>query len=513
MKKVVAIILLLFLILTVIPAFAQETTVRGGTITAGKVAVFSLDPTHPKASIDDRGILIQIYEPLIDFDEKGNLVPRLAKEWTMKDDSTIVFTLRDDVVFHDGEKFNAQAVKTAFDYYMSEECSPTWSAYINKLESVEVLDEYTVQFNLSEPSASFLSALADNSGLIVSPDVIENHKADMATYAKGTGPFMVEEYIEGDTLTLVRNPNYYELGTDGQPLPYLDKVIIKIITDNSVLTTNLRSGDIDIGDNISISNLEILASDPNIKIVETAAKTCYVLFMNNQKAPLDNVKVRQAISYAVDRQQLSDVITLGHGVVAPFIITPEQWFYSEVGAYSTDLEKARTLLAEAGYPDGFSIDLTCISRDPDNLIVQILQAQLAQIGITATIDTMERTAWVNMMSAANKDTGAVLGVAKGTMPRTDAYTQFNVFFSATATDNYSRYYSDDYDTLINQLETTYETGARKAICAELQALILGDAACVPLYQQPKFAAESVSLKGIAYDFAGVYIFKNAYLAK
>lgn len=514
MKRFLILLLATLMALTGTAAVAEDgQIVRGGSITAGKVAVFSLDPTHPKASIDDRGVLIQIYETLITVDDSGNLVPRLATSWTIEDDTTIVFKLREDVAFHDGEKFNAQAVKTAFDYYKSEACSPTWASYISKLETVDVVDEYTVQFNLSAPSASFMSALADNSGMIVSPDAIENHAADLAIYAKGTGPFMVEKYVEGDTLTLARNPNYYEAGQDNQPLPYLDKVVIKIITDASVLATNLRSGDIDIADNVSINNLEVIAQDANIKTVETAAKTCYMLFMNNLYEPLNNPKVRQAISYAIDRQQICDATTSGYGIVAPFVVTPDQWFYSEVGAYSLDVAKAKELLAEAGYPNGFSIDLTCISRDPDNIIVQILQAQLAQVGITANIDTMERTAWVGMMNAANTETGAVLGVAKGTMPRTDAYTQFNVFFSALSTDNFSRYYSDEFNVLIDKLETTYDIEARKAICEDLQALLLGDAAAAALYQQPKFAAERTTLHGIDYDFAGVYMFKNAYTTK
>ena len=510
-KKIVFMLLVIIIVASIAMVAGSQSAniVRGGTLNFGKIQKFSLDPAHYVANVSDKAVTYQIFETLVKKDDSGNIVPRLATSYDVQDGgATIIFKLREDVVFHDGEKFNAAAVKATFDWYTSEECKARFLSRISRLDSVEVVDEYTVRFNLSEPFGSFISSLCDSTGFIMSPKAIKEHSEELTTYASGTGPFMVEDYLEGEKLTLVRNPNYYEMGEDGQPLPYLDKVIVNVITDGAVLAANIRSGDVDIIHALTRTYVEVLLEDSAINVIILPSKSAALLPYNNQVAPFNNKLVRQAITYGVNRQEIIDLISGGLGSVEPFYISAEQSCYSEEDPYSYDPEKAIKLLAEAGYPDGFSTTLNSMNREPDNTVVQLIQSQLAEIGIDVTLNISDVTGWRNTMR--DKERGAVMGFCRGSLPWVDIYFQLSSIMSSKAASNYSSMYIDKVDNLLDELGATYDDDKRKEIASEIQAIVLEEAGWTFIYQDPNYGASRKYVHDLDYEWDGCYVLKSTW---
>ena len=199
------------------------------------------------------------------------------------------------------------------------------------------------------------------------------------------------------------------------PLPYLDEVVIRVITDEPVKVINLMSGDIDITDYLNAAtSLDTLKNNKNIEVIRTTAGDHFALYPNHLYGPLGDPRVRIAITHAIDKQAISDALTRGYGRVAPFPVAAGQWFYDDYDPYQYDPQRAKELLAEAGYPNGFSIKLQNIAREPDNTIVQAIQGQLKNVGINAEIESLERNAWVALFQRNSAE--ATLAFGRWTFP-------------------------------------------------------------------------------------------------
>lgn len=403
MKKILGILLALALMLTAVVSTGAEaaTPVRGGSLTIAKSQDMTnqgFDITHTTFSQADCYVLSQVFETLIKTDADGAFVPGLATAWEYTEDGLgLVLTLREDVTYSDGEKFNAEAVAKVMNYYLTEECK-----HVNKgsdlalITDVQVLDEYKVQVNTSAPDAGLLTILTGNSFMLMSPSNIDNK--DAATNPIGTGPFVLAEYVQGDHITLKANPTYYKMGADGQPLPYLDEIVYKIMTDDSVKTTNLRSGDVDGVDIHGSTNSVMTAmAMSDMTTYEYDYAINFWVGFNFEKEQFQNPVLRQAISYAIDRQEIVDVVFEGLASTTPFFAKPSQWWFNSdfAGITEYDPAKAKELLAEAGYPDGITIEIAGISREPDNSILALMQSQMEEAGIILDIKAQERTAWVS----------------------------------------------------------------------------------------------------------------------
>lgn len=462
--------------------------IRGGTLNVGKgVLLSTLDPTKVTARDSDYDVICQIYEPLIRADASGNLEPGLAESWDIVDDTTIVFYLREGIKFHDGTDFNADAVKANFDYYMDENVGAIFASEIACVESVEVIDDLTVQINLNQPSSAFLTDLTNYSGLMIAPSLLEQGAEGLASNACGTGPFKVSNYVEGVSVSLEANPDYYIMGEDGQPLPYLDNVEITMMTDQTTKVNSLMAGDIDLTDYLATTGIETLENSSGFNLARITTSDIYCLFCNVEDSVLSDPLVRQALAYAVDRDALATAITRGYGFASNWACDPEQWFYDPYTPYSYDPEKAKSLLAEAGYGDGLTMTMQCISREPDNTVMQVLQAQLAEVGVTLNLESMERTEWVSIWTT--EFTGQ-LGLAKMTVPRVDAYVQLNTNMGATSANNYSQYKGEEFNELLNSLNTIYDTEEQKEVLIQAQKVYLDDCASIFLYQMPRYDAYS-----------------------
>lgn len=518
MKKILSAFLCLLLLATAMGTFfaeAEATDItRGGTLTAAYTNKFSTYcPPKTTSRQGDLGLFMQVYEPLIRSDESGNLHPALGLSWeSTNDGQTITMKLRDDVTFHDGTKFNAEAVKYVMDWYKTPDLNRIFAADIAELESVDVLEEYVVRFNLSAPSSTFLSALAEYSSLMISPAAIETYGVDgLSTGVMcGTGPFILKEAVEGDHVTLVRNENYYLLGEDGQPLPYLDEVVIKIIGDDTVKATNLLSGDVQLVHTLTATSQYMLAKAPNVELFNTPSAQVYNM-MFNMRLDKWTDEIRQAFSHAINKQEILDAVCKDIGYLTPFFVGNTQWFYSDYEPYPFDVELAQKKLAEAGYPNGegmFEITLTNIAREPDNTIVQLVQAQLKKnLNVDVKIETLDRLAWVDLWRNTNDSD---LGVAVITIPRVDPFTQYNVLGKGMST-NYSKYENPEFTETLAKVKASYDTNEQLKYLVEAQKIVLDDCPIVTLYCNPEVHGKSTSLHGVQVPKEGYWVLSNAWL--
>lgn len=510
MKKTLCLFLALALMLSATAAFAEVT--RGGKVVMAKSNKLTngMDLTHTNARDEDAYFMTLIYENLVTYDAEGNIAPMLAKSWEISEDGlTIKMNLRDDVFFHDGTKFNAEAVKVCFDWYRTPELAHAYAlGDMATIESIEVADEYVVQFNMNQIDASLFSMLTTQSGYIASPKAIQEWGLEgFKTQTCGTGPFILKEYVENDHVTVSRNDNYYLMGEDGQKLPYLDEIELRIMIDDNVKLTNLLSGDIQVWDYQSSANSLVTAAATE-GIESMIANLCEVFFLcfNLNDEKLADPRVRQAVYYAVNREELIDVIFEGFGDVYAFQSTPAQWFYSDYDPYKEySPEKAKALLAEAGYPDGIELELSVIAREPDNTMCQLIQEQMKESNITIKLEALERLAWVDKIRT---NRGGQLGVGKITIRGLDPCQQY-----LSVLQYIDPQYCQDLDQMRLDGAKVYDQTERKAIYDAFQKQHLDNAMKILLGQNPRYACFTNKLHGMTARLNGTLDFTYAWLEK
>lgn len=511
MKKLLSLVLVIALLLSCVVLCAQaeaaDAVVRGGTLKVGKTnKLTGFDPSKTSSRNEDGYVYYLLFETLITYDENGNLAPGLATGWSYSEDGlSMTLTLRQGVTFHDGTPFNAEAVKANMDYNTNPDNGHVYlKSELGNIVSTEVIDEYTVKINLSTVDAALPSVFTNICGLMLAPSTLGAE--DMAIHPVGTGAFKLEEYVEGDHIFLTAYENYWDKGADGQALPYLDRVEIYIMGDDSVRTINLQTGDIDMVDYHLSGNSIMKAMDmSNVITVMTNNRSTYFLSFNLNDERMGNPLVRQAVSYAVNREELIEVCLEGFGVVDAFDATPDQWFYSSYTPYTYDPEKAKALLEEAGFPDGITIELSYISREPDATMCQLLQEQLKASGITLTLEPLERLAWIDKIKT---NRSGEMGIGVITIQGLDPNQQYNSTLA---------YCDPKCVTEIQQLllsaKTTFDLEKRREIFVEYQRQYLDDALYVILGQYPRYSSYTTKLNGITYNPNGTFNLKAAWLSK
>ena len=347
--------------------------VIGGTLTMSLGNDFV--SFHPFFDINNTEFRPQIYEPVIRISDEGDFEPWLAESWEAAEDGlSITLHLRQGIKFHNGREMTADDVVWSVDLARNTEIGHHLSDRFQTAIGAEKIDDYTVKVLYSERNASQLDGLAR---LWMFP---QEAAETIETVPVGTGPFKFVEWIPGDSLTLERFDDYWQEG-----LPYLDKIVVKPIPDAQAQLVNLRSNSIDLLMLVPLSDKEALAAEDGIVVGESPAGfSFYSFLMNINQPPFDNIKVRQAFQYAINRDEIAQ--TAFHGQATPFLVpyAKTSWAYAaDLETYYTyDPEKAKELLAEAGYPDGFSVQLLIRGTGDAHLDqAQVYQQQLAAIGV------------------------------------------------------------------------------------------------------------------------------------
>jgi ABC-type transport system substrate-binding protein len=383
--------LMMFVLLALAPGPGQAQTV---TYAAG-ADPDSLDPANAESNPSE-AVNRMIFENLVKFDPKLNLVPGLAEKWEQaKDGMSWTFFLRKGVKFHDGTPFNAEAAKYFFDRMIGPEKPSRAGLYAPLIDSTTVVDEYTVKVNMKAPFAFLLNNIAHSASGIVSPTAHKAMGKDIARKPVGTGPFKFVEWVHGDHLTLVPNDSYW----GGKPK--LEKIIVKTVKEESARVMMLQSGDAQLAVRLPSEDIPRLEKDAKIQLDSTETLRVLYIGFNCAKKPFNDERVRQAFNLAMDRESIVKNIYQGRALVASNIVAPLTTGYFPLPAYPYEPEKAKKLLAEAGYPNGLKAKfISPQGRYPKDFeMSQALQQQWKKAGIDVTLDTME---WAAYLAATRK---------------------------------------------------------------------------------------------------------------
>lgn len=454
----------------------EEAAAGGDLIIAELSDASSLDP-HGSNDVPSSNIQSNLYETLVNRDADGELVPGLAESWTQVDDLTWEFKLKTGVTFHDGEEFNAEAVKASFDRLLDPKVASPRAFLFEMVTDVKVVDESTVQFVTEYPFSPLLAHLTHNGGSIISPKSIEEDYAAMeadssvnagsviGTNPVGTGPFKFESWTPGTEIKLVKFEEYA-----GTPA-HIDSVTFKVVPESATRVAELQSGYAHIIGAVEPGQVANVNSFDGASVLETASSSLTYLGFNTEKEPFNDPKVRQAISKAIDRPTLIEGIYEGFGIPAISPLAPGIFGYTEdVTSMAYNMDEAKALLAEAGYADGFKTTIWTNDNPARQQVAIVLQEELKKLNIQAEIEVMEFGSYLEKTAAGEHDM-FILGWSN---PTGDAdYGLYALFHSSQHGDpgNRSFYTSEKVDELLEKGRREADPTAREAIYKEALQLI------------------------------------------
>jgi len=370
------------------PAGVSQEAKKGGTLTVqipGDIDNFDPAIQRLTASLN---IAYNVFDQLVQYNEQNNLEGRLAQKWDVTD-RVWAFHLRSGVKFHNGDPFSSEAVKFSIERILDPKTGSTWKPKLSSIEKVEAPDPGTVIITTNQPHATLLDDLSW--GLtIVNPKTIDT----VSSKPIGTGPFLFDRWIPNDKIILKRNPNYWDPN-----VPQIDQLILKPLTDPKVAVNNLQAGTVDVVTSLSVVDMQSLQNNSSVRVIRPAwGGTDEILFIPSHNKALGDKRVRQALAYALDKDAINKSVYFGLGTPTSSFVPKRNWAYVDLPGYSYDLDKARSLLQQSGYGSGFSLEVIVPSGfDPLSKEAEIWQAGLKQIGVQASIKTMELNAWVDKL--------------------------------------------------------------------------------------------------------------------
>lgn len=455
----------------------SPAAVKDVLVVAQGADAYTMDPakhtTFPTATV-----LFHIYDPLVTLDEKGNIRPCLAESWTTIDDNTWQFKLRQGVYFSNGEEFDAEAVKFTIDRVLDPKTNAPNRSRLAAIERVEIVDKYTVNIITSEPYPTLLHSLTENSfnSLIVPPKYMQENDEDiLATKPVGTGPYELVEWVKDDHITLKAKTDYWG-GT-----PAIKEIIFKPIPEVSTRVSELKSGGIDVAPAIDPELIPTLEEAEGTKVAVVPSDRLFFVVLNTlEGGPLADKRVRQALNYAVDVDAIIQSIMSGYGERLAVTLPKDAFGYDpSLTPYPYDPEKAKELLAEAGYPDGFTVPF--ISRQgrylKDKEIVEAVAGYLEQVGVKTEIQFVEPGVWAQISEKHER---------KGlSFPGWSGLDAELVWYPLLYSGQYQSYYSNpELDKLLDEGRSTVDEAKRKEAYSKAGRLIKEEAVHIPLFQVP-----------------------------
>ncbi|MGN0297759.1 MAG: ABC transporter substrate-binding protein [Lachnospiraceae bacterium] len=468
----------------------DNTTDEKTSVTVGIAQdLDSLDP-HLATGAGTKEVLFNIFEGLVKPDSNGDLYPAVASDYTVAEDgSSIEFTLREGVKFHNGEEVTAEDVK-----YSLERCAGMYEADgtalvtgFSNLDSVEIQEDGTVLINLKTPDTEFITYMT--------VAIIPADYDAQTTAPIGTGPFAFVSRNEGDKVVLKKFDEYW-----GTPA-YLDEVVFKVCSDSDAVVTNLNGGSIDIYPNLTASMAASL--NDNFEVLEGTMNLVQALYLNNAVEPFDNEKVRQALCYAVDAQEIMDLTSDGKGTAVGSSMFPAfgKYFMPELSeAYPKNVEKAKELLAEAGYPDGFDMTITVPSNyEPHIETAQVIVEELKAINVNASIQLIEWDAWLADVYSERNYESTVIGLDASTLSASALLARF----VSDSSKNFTNFSDEAYDIAFANAKAAVEDDEKTAYYKECLQILSDRAANVYIQDMADFVAIRSDLKG--YTFYPLYV--------
>lgn len=440
----------------------------------------SLDP-HVDTDAGTRDVVFNLYEGLVKPTSDGGFIAAVASDYTISDDAkTYTFTLRDGITFHDGTPVTIEDVKYSIDRYA--EIQGESSAFSSLVDSVEVQDDKTLVVNLKESYSEFLP--------MMTIAIIPQSNEDPAGNPIGTGPFKYVSYTPGQNLELEKYDGYWQEG-----VPSLDSVEFKFIADVDTAFVELQAGTIDILKYLTSAQAETLGDDYNI--VQGSMNLVHAMYLNSAYEPLSKTEVRQALCYAVDRDAINNFIFGGKSHIIGSHMIPAMSKYYEPEAetvYSYDPEKAKELLADAGYADGFDLEITVPSSYSQHVdSAQIIADELSQVGINVTLNQVEWSTWLQDVYKGGNFQATVIGF-DGTLAPSDWLKKY-------VTDdakNFMHYSNTEYDDVFNTAYTTVDDDVKVENYKKAQMILAEDAAAVYIEDPANLVAVSKKFGGYTF---------------
>lgn len=478
----------------------------GGSGGDGSVLLYGLDSDVPNlVTPQNQGSASMIlnatlHRGLVQYDAEGEIVPALAEDWDVEDQQVFTFHLRDGLTFHDGSELTSEDVKATLEYIADKDNSAKLYAAASGIESIETPDETTVEVQLSAPDAAFLSFLADVSGAILPSESLGQ---EGPTYV-GAGPFQYVSYEQGSNFVVEAFDDYYAADDVS-----LDGVEFQIMADQTARDNALLSGSVDAISFVGWNSYDQVEQNDSLVLDRTEGPFMYLVFNTTEDSPFSDPLVRQAVAYAVDRQGVIDSALAGQGQPLNGMPIPENSEYYDAqyaDYYEQDLDKARELLAEAGYPDGFTARMLSSSQYDfhENTAVSV-QADLSEIGIELEMNLPDWPTRLELGAAGEYDI-AVYG--------TSGLTNDPAFLSEVLTPSGSQNASYGYDDpkvaeLLAAGRAATDTDERKAIYSELSEYVLDQAPIVPLAWRAQAFGYSTDVTGFS-NIPGFLTFDSGY---
>lgn len=452
---------------------AAEEPKYGGTLVYGYVSEMDMLDGHMTSPTIGRCIASLIWEPLIDWDENLNLKPGLATSWEASEDGmSWVFKLREGVKFHHGRELEAKDVKFSIERIINPKNAATFKIAFDVVKSVEIVDKYTVKFILKRKDGSFPSKFPDGAGIMPYDVTPAERRIAVTDQIVGTGPFKYVEWKKNEYLKLEKFDSYWRKG-----LPYVNTLIMKAIPDSNVRLSALRGGDVDIIEWVPLEEVQKLLDNPSpdftIEVGPYGAESGY-LCPNIQEPPFNDVRVRQAVAYAIDKDQIVQGAWRGFGepVNQPFS-TKSMWYCPVEDKYRhANIEKAKELLKEAGYPNGFTVTFsTTTGYQYMLLLAQVVQMQLAKVGITVNLELYDWTSYVQKVPNMEFKIWNT-----GVPGRTDPAQWYPLVYKKGSPYHYiaGKYVNPEVDALLDQAEAESDFSKRKELYTKVVEIIEND---------------------------------------
>lgn len=488
MKRLAILVTLiaLFGMLATMGAFAAPAAEKVLTIGVDQEAV-GLDPNIVTAFSSHRRIDL-LYNKLVRVDDTMSIVPDLAASWENPDNLTYIFNLRKGVKFHNGRELKASDVKYSLERVLDPKTASPGRSYIATVKAIDVLDDYKVRLTLTGPLPSLLDGLASNNLSIVAREVVEAN-GNLQKVECGTGPFMLKEWLPDNSMTLVKNPDYFEKGA-----PASDKVIFRIIPEQASLLAGVKSGQLDMATISDGATVRLALKDGKVVVMRKPGVNLRIFSFNTTRKPFDDVRVRQAFAMTINREEIIAAAEFGSAqATGPLPVSVTQWALppAKLPYAMNDIAKAKSLLSEAGYPDGFSFKIvTATSYEGGLAVAQIVQEQLKKIGVKAELEVLEWAGYIDRWSKRDFDTMVEL---RGGSPEPDRFL-YRTFHSTGGVNNFL-FKDADVDKLLDQGRSLTKPADRKPVYDKLQALLTERAPAVFLYCPLESQVLSPSVKG------------------
>ncbi|WP_417810931.1 ABC transporter substrate-binding protein [Thalassospira alkalitolerans] len=461
-------------------ALAPSLSLAAGSVTFGQpVEPAGLDPTVGAPVASGEVTWQNVFEGLVAVDRDGNIAPQLASAWTLSDDGlTYTFTLRPDVTFHNGVAFDSTTAKFTLDRILSKDSTNGQKALYSVIDSVDAPDAATLVLHLSKPSSNLIYWLGFPSAVMVEPSTADSNK----TAPTGTGPFKFDEWRKGDRVLMSAYDGYWG------DKPSLDAITARFISDPQAQAAAILSHDVDVFGKFEAPELfNQFQDDDSLSTHVGVGEMEIVAGMNNTRPPFDDIRVRQALMMAVDRNILIQGVESGFGTPIGSHFSPASPYYVDLtGEYGFDIDAAKALLAEAGYPNGFEFTMKVPTRSYATRSAEILQALFTQIGVMAKIESSDFPAgWIKDVF---KDTNYDMTIIGHAEPLDiGIYARHPYYFN---------YNNPAFDAVIDDIAAATTPDTRAAGFKKAQEIIGHDVPALFLYSAPKLGVWDAKLTGV-----------------